>query len=479
MAEAHPDSAAGLRLSADRQDSRLLDLASLLVRRRGRLSGAAWIVTALGAATLLRLTIGFFSLGVPFVFYIPAISIVALFAGWECGVIAAVLSLVLAWVLFVPPALTLHLPNPQQAFTLLLWLTIAATQVVIAQFLRLALMRALYGETRYRRLLEVASGITWSRDRQGNIHEPQPSWTELTGMTWPEYSGQNWLKGVHPEDRVRLALPAPAEAASHDETEVRLWHKAAGDWQWFLARSVAVPRLSGEGEEWLTSLHDIHEHKLAAERREVLIGELRHRLKNLLTIIDALAKNSRSYREREPAVDAYLRRFLGRLHALGGAADLVLAGRRPAIECGALVHATLTPFMGERSSRFRLSGTKLQLSEETGGMLGLALHEMATNAIKYGALTADAGDVSVSWSAVPVEDGQERVTIEWKERGGPAPSPSDKEGFGMRLIRTVPSRERNGEVDIQFAPDGFYCRIAFLRAAEGPKFADERRDAAE
>lgn len=177
MAEAHPDSAAGLRLSADRQDSRLLDLASLLVRRRGRLSGAAWIVTALGAATLLRLTIGFFSLGVPFVFYIPAISIVALFAGWECGVIAAVLSLVLAWVLFVPPALTLHLPNPQQAFTLLLWLTIAATQVVIAQFLRLALMRALYGETRYRRLLEVASGITWSRDRQGNIHEPQPSWT--------------------------------------------------------------------------------------------------------------------------------------------------------------------------------------------------------------------------------------------------------------------------------------------------------------
>jgi PAS domain S-box-containing protein len=351
--------------------------------------------------------------------------------------------------------------------------------VVIAQFLRLALMRALYGETRYRRLLEVASGITWSRDQRGDIHEPQPAWTDLTGMTWPEYSGQNWLKGVHPEDHARLALPTVRDAASQNEAEVRLWSKADNDWRWFLARSVAVPRLSGDGEEWLTSLHDVHEHKLAAERRDIMIGELRHRLKNLLTIIDALAKNSRSQLAQEDAVDVYLKRFLGRLHALGAAADLVLAGQRVAIECGALVRATLAPFMGERSSHFQLSGKELQLSEETGGTLGLALHEMATNAIKYGALTADTGSVSVRWSAVPAEEGQERVTIEWKERGGPAPSPPTKEGFGMRLIRMVPSRERNGEVDIQFAPDGFYCRIAFLRAVAGPQFADERRDAAE
>ena len=479
MSQAYLDSPAGLRLSAARHGSWLLDLASVLVQRRTWLSGAAWIVTAVGAATLFRLTAGFFALGTPFVFYIPAVSIVALFTGWECGALAAVLSLVLSWLLFVPPALTLHTPNGQQAFTLLLWLSIAATQVVIAQFLRLALMRALYGETRYRRLLEVASGITWARDQSGEIHEPQPAWTELTGIGWPDYSGHGWLAGVHPDDRPRLTLSAGAKAAGHGEAEVRLWNKAAADWRWFLARWVAVPRLTGHGEEWLTSLHDIHEHKLASDRRDIVIGELRHRLKNLLTIIDALAKNSRSSLDDEEAVNAYINRFLGRLHALGAAADLVLAGQRVAIECGALMRATLAPFMGERSTRFRLIGEELQLSEDTGGTLGLAIHELATNAVKYGALSTESGTVTVGWSATPAKDGLERIAIEWKERGGPPPTPPKKEGFGMRLIRTVPSRERSGEVDIQFAPEGFYCRIAYLRQVEGPRFAETTQNAAE
>lgn len=479
MSQAYPESAAGLRLSSARHGSRLLDLASVLVQRRSWLSGAAWIVSALGLATLFRLTAGFFALGAPFVFYIPAISIVALFAGWECGVVAAILSMALAWILFVPPALALHLPNPQQSLTLLLWLAIAATQVVIAHFLRLALMRALHGETRYRRLLEVASGITWARNEQGDIQEPQPAWTELTGMPWPDYRGKRWLKGVHQEDRDRLALPPSIDSAGPREAEARIWDKAAGDWRWFLARSVAAPRLSGDGEEWLTSLHDIHEHKLASERRDIVIGELRHRLKNLLTIIDALAKNSRAGEDGQPEVEAFLRRFLGRLHALGAAADLVLAGRRVSIECSALVRATLAPFMGERSSQIQVSGGRLNLSEDTGGTLGLALHEMATNALKYGALTAGSGSVSVRWFAAPEEDGHERVTIEWKEQGGPPPAPPGKEGFGMRLIRSVPARERNGEVDIQFAAGGFCCRIQFLRPIPGPLAAEAAPDAAE
>jgi PAS domain S-box-containing protein len=479
MSQAYPDSPAGLRLSAARHGSRLLDLASVLIQRRSWLSGTVWVVAALAVATLFRLTAGFFALGSPFVFYIPAVSIVALFAGWECGVLTAVLSLLLSWLLFVPPALTLHFPNGQQALTLLLWLFIAATQVVIAQFLRLALMRALYGETRYRRLLEVASGITWTRDEKNEIHEPQPAWTELTGTAWPAYSAHGWLNGVHPEDRPRLDLPMDAKVHGQGEAEVRLWNKSVGDWRWFLARWVAVPRLSGDGEEWLTSLHDVHEHKLASDRRDIVIGELRHRLKNLLTIIDALAKNSRSSVDDDETVRAYINRFLGRLRALGVAADLVLANQRVAIECGALVRVTLAPFMSDRSARFQFTGKELQLSEDTGGTLGLALHELATNALKYGALSAEQGTVSVRWSATPAENGQERIVIEWKEHGGPQPRPPNKEGFGMRLIRTVPSRERNGEVDIQFAADGFYCRIAFLRLVEGPQFAETTRNAAE
>src|SRR5205085_2316175 len=137
--------------------------------------------------------------------------------------------------------------------------------------------------------------------------------------------------------------------------------------------------------------------------------------------------------------------------------------------CSALVRATLSPFMEEGSARFLLSGGQLQLTEETGGVLGLALHEMATNALKYGALSSEGGTVSVRWAAQPAESGDEQVIIEWKERGGPPPAPPNREGFGSRLIRMVPARERGGEVQADYQPDGFYCRISFLRPSEGPQ----------
>jgi two-component sensor histidine kinase len=205
---------------------------------------------------------------------------------------------------------------------------------------------------------------------------------------------------------------------------------------------------------------------------------LRHRLKNLLTIIDALAKNSRSKLDG-PEVEAFQKRFLGRLHALGAAADLVLAGKNVTVECGAIVRATLAPFMEENAARFLISGPELHLSEETGGTLGLAIHEMATNALKYGALSAQAGKVFIRWGVLPADAGEERVEIEWTERGGPRPVPPSKEGFGTRLIRTVPARERRGEVDIAYEAGGFTCRIAFLRPASGAPVNQPTRNAAE
>jgi two-component sensor histidine kinase len=313
-------------------------------------------------------------------------------------------------------------------------------------------------------------------DERGEVHAPQPGWTELTGIPWPEYEGRHWLKAVHPEDQARLT-EADGAAGDFRQFELRLWDVESRDWRWFVARSVSMPRFSG-GQDWVTSLHDIHEHKTASERREIVIGELRHRLKNLLTIIDALAKNSRSKLDG-PEVEAFQKRFLGRLHALGAAADLVLAGKNVTVECGAIVRATLAPFMEENAARFLISGPELHLSEETGGTLGLAIHEMATNALKYGALSAQAGKVFIRWGVLPADAGEERVEIGWTERGGPRPVPPSKEGFGTRLIRTVPARERRGEVDIAYEAGGFTCRIAFLRPASGAPVNQPTRNAAE
>ena len=130
--------------------------------------------------------------------------------------------------------------------------------------------------------------------------------------------------------------------------------------------------------------------------------------------------------------------------------------------------------MEERAERFVLSGQELYLSEETGGTLGLALHELATNAVKYGALSIPDGAVGFTWTVTRREDGQERIVLEWKEHGGPPPTAPAREGFGTRLIRAVPARERGGKVEIRHDPDGFYCRISFLRPINGPQAAIPR-----
>ncbi len=441
-------------------------LSGAVARLAGKKRSAAWslslLASAVGIATLLRIAAGLFVSGVPFIFFFPAIIAVAALTDAIYGVAAVILSAVLSWALF------LNEPDSAMALTrgtatnLVLFVLAGLLIVWVAQLMREALRRAVHSEARASKLLGVASGIVWVTDGEGRALEANPAWAEVTGMQWPDYSGHGWAKAIHPEDLTRLR---PVHGVEYHEAEFRLWHAAAGDWRWFHSRAVMLPQLSGTSEEWITALRDIHDQKLAEDKRDLVIGELRHRMKNLVTIIDVLAKMSKT--GDDPQTELFLRKFLGRLHALGGAADLVLAGQRAAIECSAVVRTTLAPFAEEFNERFAIAGPIVQLSEETGGGLAMAIHELATNAIKYGALSVPDGRVSVEWTLTP--SGDERLfSLTWKERGGPRPSPPNHEGFGSRVIRSVSAREKNGEVNIAYEADGLSCRISFLRAADGP-----------
>lgn len=229
-------------------------------------------------------------------------------------------------------------------------------------------------------------------------------------------------------------------------------------------------RDSWRAERALRRLADRQERE--ADTREMALGEARHRLKNLMAIIDALAKFSAPRSGAEPAVDAYLKRFLGRLRALGTASDLVLTQRPSILEATAVVGATLEPFRSETPPRLSFDGPVLELSEQVGGALALAVHELATNALKYGALSVPSGTVTFTWTATPRDNGTHVVFL-WKEDGGPPPSPPAKDGFGHRMIRSVTAREAEGEVSIDYPPDGLVCRIAFLRKPPLPgEFAE-------
>jgi PAS domain S-box-containing protein len=451
----------GVGASGEQPDASPLVL--FLIKPRSQAMRLVWLVGALAVAmliTALRLQMGLNSSGVPLVFFLPAILVVTLIAGWEYGTACLVLTIAIVWYFFTAPYYTFELLTRSQTVTIALWAAVSVLLVAVAHFLRVSLLASLRNAGRYRRLIGVISDIVWSTDSEGNVHQPHPAFTRLTGMAWPDYLGRRWLNAVHQDDRMGL-MPDPS--ADNHLVDFRLRDGAGGDWRWYRSRAVALKGPSGEIEEWITAIRDVHESKLARERDELMIGEARHRLKNLVTIIDALAKNSRKRGGPENAeLDAFLKRFLGRLHALGAAADLVLAGQHQYVEIGAVVRATLAPFLEENAQRFRIEGNDCTLSEATGGSLALAIHELATNAIKYGALSTADGVVSIAWTCETVTEG-ERLTLEWKEHGGPAPHAPEREGFGGRVIRSVPARERNGEVKLEYPPDGFYCRIAFTK----------------
>ncbi len=435
-----------------------------LIRPRPHAIRLAWLVGALAVATAitaLRLQIGLGSSGVPLVFFLPAVIAVTLVASWEYGAASLALSIVIVWYVFVSPAYTFAIPPRPLIVTTALWSFVSVLLVAIAYFLRKSLLISMRNESRYRQLASVISDIVWVTDKDGNVRAPHPAWTRVTGMTWPHYGGRAWLSAVHQEDRLSLR-PNP-EAGTH-LIEFRLRDAGADDWRWYRSRAVALRGPGGDIEEWVTAMRDVHDSKLSREQSELMIGEARHRLKNLVTVIDALAKNSRQKGAAEnPPLDAYVKRFLGRLHALGAAADLVLAGQHQYVEIGAVVRATLAPFLEENAQRFRIGGPQITLSEATGGSLALAMHELATNAIKYGALSVPDGYVTIDWSSEPAPDG-ERIAIDWKEHGGPVPVAPEREGFGGRVIKTVPVREKNGDVKVDYPPDGLHCRIAFTRS---------------
>lgn len=381
-------------------------------------------------------------------FFFPALMIAGIFGGAELALPALVLSVVLGRALF--PALDLWLFGGA-----------AAVQTFLALGLRGLFRESRRWGVRYRRLLSAMSSAVTVSDALGRIERPHPELEKLIGMAWPTYRGPRWLASIHPDDQNRLLPPQPFKDVAVQRAEIRIKNPSGGDWRWHLMRAVPLLGEDGEVEEWISVLTDVHERKLAGEQRDIMVGEARHRLKNLMTIIDSLAKSSRPA-DKDPAVDAFLVKFLGRLHALSAASDLALASNYSTMQADDVAREILAPFLEAGSSRLTFGGPKLELSEATGGALALGLNEMVTNSIKHGALSVPDGRAAFTWSVTPSEDG-EQVAMEWRESGGPAPRTPQKEGYGTRVIKFIPSRERGGAVAFSYAPEGYACKITFTK----------------
>lgn len=202
--------------------------------------------------------------------------------------------------------------------------------------------------------------------------------------------------------------------------------------------------------------HDVTEERTLVRRQELLINELNHRVKNTLAIVQGLA--SQTFRAIDPSGEAR-RTFDARLQALAAAHDLLTDRNWEATSLGETIRMAMTAAIGNDARTSHVGGPEVMLAPQHAVAMAMAIHELSTNALKYGALSTASGQVSVTWRRAYDNDEAERLVIEWIEQGGPPVVAPQRKGFGTRLIERGLSAELDGSASIDFDPRGVRCRI--------------------
>jgi PAS domain S-box-containing protein len=267
--------------------------------------------------------------------------------------------------------------------------------------------------------------------------------------------GVQFLARAHPDERARLlalvrdlrpgrpVFDATFRFIRPDGRQVWLEQTAKGEFD----STGSLTRLRG-----LTL--DITERKHAEERQDLLVAELDHRVKNVLARVAVVAMQTR---EGSSTMDQFVKALEGRIQSMAAAHSLLSQSRWQGVGLNDLVRDQLAPYAMEANAK--ISGPNIMLSAAATQAAAMVLHELVTNAAKYGALSTPNGAVSVKWDKSSDERGSTSVTIVWRELGGPPVIAPARSSFGAALIRDLIPHELGGKVDLVFEPEGVSCRI--------------------
>ncbi|MBL6654306.1 MAG: PAS domain-containing protein [Reyranella sp.] len=265
------------------------------------------------------------------------------------------------------------------------------------------------------------------------------------------------LDFVHPEDREPIRqrkLAILREAESHYQLEYRI-RRRDGQVRWVMDRGQVIRDDAGRALRVVGVVLDITDNKEAEQRQRLLFDELNHRVKNTLSIVQALAQQTLRTRP-EPA--DFAEAFTDRLVSLARAHSLLTHDSWDGADLRNIVTTALAAFIDE-GRPIEIGGDPVMIPPSTTITLSLMLHELATNAAKYGALSVPHGRLSVSWTAVDAESAV-AVDLDWQEHGGPPVSPPARRGFGSRLLAGS-AEQIGGELEMDYAAAGLRCRLRF------------------
>jgi PAS domain S-box-containing protein len=421
-------------------------------------TAAAYALAFLSAAvaTALRLVLDPYVEAATFVTYFPGIVLTTTISGFGAGLVCVVLSTAAVYFFLLEPRFSFFVENLAEAADLLLFAPLSFLCVILIAQMRSTIERERAervlreGKDRLQLALDAAQLGWWQYDPLSDVILVDGRLKEIFDFTADETPLDEFVRRVHPDDAARVwadreaALnPADPKPYAH---EYRI-QRRDGEVRWVDAHGLAY--FEGGGRErrlvrFIGTVQDITGRKQHEEREHLLMREVNHRAKNMLSVVDAIARQTAT---RNP--EDFVERFSDRIQALSANQDLLVRNEWNGVDIEDLARVQLAPFADLVGSRIVVRGAKLRLNAASAQAIGLALHELATNAGKYGALSQDTGGLEIGWGTEA-----ETFTMSWRERDGPLVSPSLRRGFGTTVMKEMAERSVDGRVELDYAPSG-------------------------
>ena len=295
-------------------------------------------------------------------------------------------------------------------------------------------------------------------DAEGRFLRVNEAICSITGYSRDDLLGFRLFIRTHPDDRdldEDLYRRQVAGEIGFYSLEKRFVRKD-GRTIWISVRSSTVRNAAGAFQYGVRVVQDVTERKEAEERQKLLIDELNHRVKNTLATVQSLAMQTARGTDTP---DAFCQAFEGRLIALSEAHDQLTRRHWQSADLLGIVSGAMAPYLTQSKDRIVTEGEAITVTPRIALTLSLAMHELTTNAAKYGALSVPAGRIEVRWQIVRKPAKPALLWIEWRECGGPAVEPPTRVGFGSRFIESSVATELRGKARLDFEAAGLRCTM--------------------
>lgn len=304
-------------------------------------------------------------------------------------------------------------------------------------------------ETRFRLMADNIAQLAWVLRPDGTYEWVNKRFSEFSGLTLDDMTDGARGQLLHPDhvERVYEKFRHAIEAGEEWEDLFPL-RGADGNYRWFLSRALPIRDAEGNITQWFGTNTDITEQREQAEQIRLLLHEVNHRSKNMLATVQALA------RKTAPDDAGFIEQFERRVAGLAVNQDILVRREWREVPLDELVKLQLR-FLGQAEEHLRIHGPECPLTPRAAEVIGMALHELATNSLKYGALSVEGASVEVGWEITR----DDRLCVWWRESGGPRVEPPTRTGFGTMLIRDVPAQALSAEISLDYAPDGLRWQL--------------------